>query len=579
MHVVATRPANEYPAASFTGVTTALRYQPFVDLQSRGFSEAQSDVTVRGGVFENTGFRVGAVNLLDPQTGHYFAELPIDPAMLDYPALLVGPDNALQGFNSTVATVRYDWTPVRSGGIIEAGVGSNNLNFQRLLLGEQITQNLSIQAATARSEGDGTVENGDHKFTRHGLRLQYASQGQTDLYLGYQDKFHGWPGMYTGSAAMQETDDYQTLLVVINHQQDYSAGWWSAGAYYRKLDDDYELDRDRPGFFRPYEHKTEAYGVAAEGRHDLSASLGVNWRAEAIGDEIESTDLTHAGFMSRSYAKATVLPEWRTQVADGELRARLGASVDYSNRDNDDISPIAGLEFERQTSEDSSQRYFITYARTTQVAGYTALGSNPGPGAFAGNPDLVREVANTYETGAHLRKGAAQLYAAAFFRQDHNLVDWTFDSQAAQTLRQANAVDLETWGFESYAAYSAGKARVTLGYAYLHKNSDYEIDGVDASFYALNFPEHRATFSLQWFFLPQLELTVDAEARRQEKNVRRTSDNEALIVAGGITWRPVRVEGLALALLGDNLTNSDYQEFPGAPADGRQIAFRVSYSW
>src|SRR5690606_15246517 len=101
------RPANEYPAASFAGVTTALRYQPFVDIQSRGFSEAQSDVTVRGGIFENTGFKLGALNILDPQTGHYFAELPVDPAMVGDAALLLGAENALGGFNSSVATIHY----------------------------------------------------------------------------------------------------------------------------------------------------------------------------------------------------------------------------------------------------------------------------------------------------------------------------------------------------------------------------------------------------------------------------------------------------------------------------------------
>ncbi len=31
------------------------------------------DVTIRGGVFENTGFKVGAFSVYDPQTGHYLA--------------------------------------------------------------------------------------------------------------------------------------------------------------------------------------------------------------------------------------------------------------------------------------------------------------------------------------------------------------------------------------------------------------------------------------------------------------------------------------------------------------------------
>ena len=77
---------------------TALRYEPLVDVQARNFAEDQADVAIRGGIFENTGFRIGGVSLYDPQTGHYFAEIPVAPAMLSAPQVLTGVDNALDGF-------------------------------------------------------------------------------------------------------------------------------------------------------------------------------------------------------------------------------------------------------------------------------------------------------------------------------------------------------------------------------------------------------------------------------------------------------------------------------------------------
>ena len=48
-------------------------------------AEAQSDVTIRGDTFENTGLQVGALSIFDPQTGHYLMELPVAPAMLGAP--------------------------------------------------------------------------------------------------------------------------------------------------------------------------------------------------------------------------------------------------------------------------------------------------------------------------------------------------------------------------------------------------------------------------------------------------------------------------------------------------------------
>ena len=76
------RIANQAPVGTFAMPVSALRYEPLVDVQGRNMAEGQADVSIRGGTFENTGFRIGAVTILDPQTGHYFAEIPVPPVML-----------------------------------------------------------------------------------------------------------------------------------------------------------------------------------------------------------------------------------------------------------------------------------------------------------------------------------------------------------------------------------------------------------------------------------------------------------------------------------------------------------------
>ena len=67
-------------------------YEPLVDVQGRNLAEAQADISIRGGIFENTGFNLGAVTISDPQTGHYLAEIPLAPAMLGAPAVVTGAD-------------------------------------------------------------------------------------------------------------------------------------------------------------------------------------------------------------------------------------------------------------------------------------------------------------------------------------------------------------------------------------------------------------------------------------------------------------------------------------------------------
>ena len=151
--VSAQRVANTQPAGTYASVATTLRFDPLTELQSRGLAEGQSDVTVRGGVFENTGFKLGAATVMDPQTGHYVAELPVDPALLSAPAILQGIDGAVEGFNSAIATVAFAIRPVTTGGEITAGAGNANLNFQSIRIGHESDAGFGLAVTASRSAG------------------------------------------------------------------------------------------------------------------------------------------------------------------------------------------------------------------------------------------------------------------------------------------------------------------------------------------------------------------------------------------------------------------------------------------
>ena len=66
LYVNARRTANSRPVATYQTPVSGLEFEPRIDLQSRNMAEAQGDVTIRGGIFENTGFRIGSANLMDP---------------------------------------------------------------------------------------------------------------------------------------------------------------------------------------------------------------------------------------------------------------------------------------------------------------------------------------------------------------------------------------------------------------------------------------------------------------------------------------------------------------------------------
>src|SRR5271170_3761828 len=119
--------ANQSPAGTFTMPVSALRYEPLVDIEPRNMAEAQSDVTIRGETFENTGLQVGALSIFDPQTGHYLMEVPVAPSMLGAPEILTGAGHAIETMNSTGGAVAYGWRQIANAGFATGSVGNDGL--------------------------------------------------------------------------------------------------------------------------------------------------------------------------------------------------------------------------------------------------------------------------------------------------------------------------------------------------------------------------------------------------------------------------------------------------------------------
>lgn len=584
------RQANDLPAGGFSQLVSHLRFEPQVDLQTRGPAESQSDITVRGGNFEQTGFRLGALNIMDPQTGHYAGELPVDPDMLSAPMIRTGVANALAGFNSNVATLDYRLQPIVRSGVMEAGVGTNGTHFQRYRqswwLAASETQVVGAEISIAHSSSDGTLDFGDHRFLRLSGRLQRQSHlGQTDLIFGYVDKFYGWPGMYTGNRALLETDDYQVYLIGLNHRMEYGPGSVvEAGVYYRRLRNDYELDRLRPGFFRPYEHATEVGGFGVHGTHVLSSVWALHYRGNWITDNIvRSTELKTGTerFSSRRLLSILLLPEY-TVFADEQRRwtAAIGAGYDNDNRESAQWLPQLRTAYQFDTGRFQHTGY-LEMSTHSQVTGYTALNSNPGPGAFAGNPDLVRESTRNFEAGWQISAANWTVQTALFHRRDRDLADWTFSDPGpgARIFRQANPVDLNSTGVELIAHYRWQQLSATLGYLWLTRSADYQGAQVDASYYAGNFARQRATLNLTWRMTSRLELLLDQELRQQEPNRLRQSADTAYRASFGVAWHPTALNGLELRAIADNLTQSNFEPFPGTPGEGRQVTLSAAYRW
>lgn len=571
--------ANTSPVGTFGMPVSGLRFEPLVDVQSRNMAEGQADIAVRGGIFENTGFSIGGASLFDPQTGHYFAEIPVAPAMLGPVEVLTGADNAVAGFNSSVATLRYGWNPIVPRG--ESSVGAGEFGLRRAELYEAVAiherDGLAIFSdfSASWSQGDGSVDGGDHEFARYAGRVQLRrGHAQTDLFAGYQSKFFGWPNLYT-PFGFKETENLKTTLVLMNHRIVHdNGGYLEASALWRRNVDDYEFNRAQPGASNPFEHETRVWAAAIEARHAVSETAFVQERAEVVKDGIDSTSLLFAGFDSRVYFKGSIAAEREFVGPEGDWHVRGGFAFDDDNRGSSRLSPLLDVRFHKRGGVTT---VYAQVAGASQVPGYTALGSSATSGLFRGNPNLGRERSTNWEIGLKTGSGDWTAQASLFLRRDRGLVDWTF--RRGVTARSANAVDMDTLGFEAVLVRRWSHGRVVFGYSWLGKDADYRGLTVDASFYALNFPKHRATFAFTWEPAAWIELRLDNEFRVQEPNFLRVGDDTAFITAAGLNLFPSKGRRFELSILVDNVWDDDFQEIPAVPASRRQAVVSGTLRW
>ena len=450
--------ANQEPVSSFATPVTALRYEPLVDVLGRNFAEIQADVTIRGGTFENTGFSLGALPIYDPQTGHYFAELPFAPAMLSAPGVRTGADNTISGWGGTAGSIAYGWQPVRTGGFVSAGAGDNELLRGEVYSGYKSDRKLAgrtlaADAAVSYSNSNGSRDGGYHDFSRYSARVQLADDtSQTDVFAGFQTKNFGWPNLYAGRLSLpaprREREDLETSLVGVNHRVTFGADgdYFQAGAYLRRNEDHYSIPSIGANSF----HVTDVGGAGLDGRVSVSDSTAIRYRAGAIGDELGSSSLivgpVNGRYNDRTQYYTGLFADHTLELgAERDLVLTGGANYDGSNRAGGEVSPV--VEVALLSSKSAVRRVYVSYAESSQLPTYTSLNNTnfPAPGLFNGNRNLGRSTAQNIELGAELAASEWTLKTAVFYRYDDNLVDWVFDTTLPASNRRAVAVDLDTY--------------------------------------------------------------------------------------------------------------------------------------
>ncbi len=415
--------ASELAALPVTTVEAALRWAGSVDLQTR--SPAQSDLSVRGGTFEQVLVLVDGMRVSDPQTGHFDLDLTIPIELVERIEILRGGASAAHGadaFGGVVNIVTKTPEATRGQLRLEGGTFSTvggAFSFETVTDG-----GVGLTAAVGRDESDGHRDGTDYDIWRVRSRVTAPLGGGTlTADGGWAARDFGAQGFYASFDSFEET---RTLHGVVRWDADIGPLSVTPRVSYRKHDDTFILFRDDPPAFTNVHDSRQTIGDVTA-RVGLADGVGFAFGGELARETVESNNLG-----DREETRFGIFGELGVERGVFDLVAGLR----LDDRDNFDsfVSPSVALALDagaRLRLRGAASRAFRTPTWTDRYY------SDP---ANVGNPDLEVETGWTFEGGAdvaldELGPGATAA-VTVFERTTENLIDFA---------RPAGTGDEELW--------------------------------------------------------------------------------------------------------------------------------------
>jgi iron complex outermembrane receptor protein len=266
-----------------------LEYTSGIDLKQRGPEGIQSDISIRGGSFEQTLIMIDGIKLIDPQTGHHNMNIPLAISQVERIEILKGQGSRVHGANAFSGIINiipkknmntaFD-IDVQGGENAFWGLGVNG----SLKIGQS-----SHRLSVSQKKSDGYRRNTE--FNVYNLSMNNSivfKNSVISTMFGFTQKDFGANSYYTvrfpDQAEITETS-FASLSADISFL-DLSL---SPKFYWRRNNDEFVLDKFNPGFYKN-NHETDVIGGEIQAATKVlggSTSFGL----EFTQDNINSNNL------------------------------------------------------------------------------------------------------------------------------------------------------------------------------------------------------------------------------------------------------------------------------------------------
>ncbi|MFH0733367.1 MAG: TonB-dependent receptor [bacterium] len=542
-----------------SSLSDLLEFTTGVDIKQRGPQNVQSDLSIRGGSFEQTLVLINGIKISDSQTGHHNMNLPVSLYDIEKIEILKGQGSSIHGANAFSGVVNIITKSNKEQSLsLNSSVGSNGY-YDTYLGFSQPFGILKNNFSISKSHSNGYRYNTGF----NNLNISYTpkllfGKNSISLFTGYQKKEFGSNGFYSDKYPNQ-WEETKTLLTSLKGDFVFDNLFLSPKFSWRKHDDMYLLDHERPSFYKnthvnnSYNAEVETIYHSAYGFTALSFEFGI--------DKIESSNLDN-----HERNKAGVSIEHKTNLFS-ILDLSIGGYLYKYDQWGWKLCPNADLGL--QISQDF--RLYASIGNSFRIPTFTELYyTSP---AQIGNSSLKPEEALSYEAGIKYITENINSSVSFFARNGKNLIDWS--KQNTQDKWTANNIaDLNTNGVEVNFSFlpqslfiKSPITKISLGYSYL-ETDDSKINYI--SRYVLDNLRHQAIATIHH------QLVFDIQQSWNIKYEYRYNSSDYFLWDTKIS-RQINFVNLSVSI--NNLFNRAYTDFTNLPMPGRWIIGTVKLNF
>lgn len=543
-----------------------LAYLPGLDVRSRGASDAQSDVSLRGGTADQVLILLNGIPLMDAQTGHYAMNIPVSKALIERIEILRNAASATSGaltgaINIITRDVQHDTYQLQlsagtNGDVNPSFIGGWKRDEVRFNTAVEYARSNGYYAPSPNPKENEAMQHTDYQLAN--LYFQTRWQG-LDVQAGAQYRDAGLGTGY-GYASTDQFDATRTAFASARYIHPLTEAWTlTAQAAYRTQYDRYEWHRGTP----TNRHWT----------HNAHASIQTQYTS-AFGRTVFGAS------MQNEYIRSSNMGEhnrWQASLhaAQHFYRKGLTASVGVAGHYNSWCGWYGSGDAHIGYTFLTTGYVGVVASRSLRMPTWTDLYYKAG--VQRGNPSLQAEKAWQLALDAHYtwswqNAGQLSLTADIYHRWGQDIIDWTYN-ETDSLFYATNQNSVNTFGLESGVEYRFGPWLRSLSLRYAYTNLSLDLTKVKSNY--LDYLRHKLTIQLNHGIYVWNKGCVGAlwALRWQQREGTYVDINgtagqpfqPVLLLDGSIY---VELPHVRIALEGTNLTNRHYYDYGGVLMPG-----------